>query len=237
MLSLYQLRELATMGIENRVVLITGAGSGLGEATAVTFAANGAIVVICGRDKTKLEKVSTRIQAAGGKALVIQADVSAEADVTRLVETIHQTYGRLEVVINNAGVFEAGQVADTSLESWNNQIATNLTGVFLITRASIPLMRAQHYGRIINITSSLASNGAGGFAAYSASKAGLESLTRTTAEEEESYNILVNIYSPGSLKTGMHATGKDPQTAVPELLKLASLPKFGIKGQLVESKG
>jgi 3-oxoacyl-[acyl-carrier protein] reductase len=225
------------MGIENRVVLITGAGSGLGEATAINFAENGAIVALCGRDKAKVEKVSERIKAAGGRALAIQADVSSETDVIQMIELIRQTYGRLEVVVNNAGVFEAGQVADTSLESWNNQISTNLTGVFLVTRASIPLMRAQHYGRIINITSSLAQNGAGGFAAYSASKAGLESLTRTTADEEGSYDILVNIYCPGSLKTGMHATGKDPLTAVPELLKLASLLKYGATGQLVESKG
>jgi 3-oxoacyl-[acyl-carrier protein] reductase len=224
------------MGIENRVVLITGAGSGLGEVTAITFGENGAIVVLCGRFKANIEKVSETIIGAGGRALAIQADVSSEADVNRMIETIHQTYGRLDVVINNAGVFEPGQVIDTSLESWNNQISTNLTGVFLVTKASLPLMRAQQYGRIINITSSLAQNGAGGFAAYSASKAGMESLTRTTADEEESYDILANIYSPGSLKTGMHATGKDPLTAVPELMKLASLPKHGMTGKLVENK-
>jgi 3-oxoacyl-[acyl-carrier protein] reductase len=225
------------MGIENRVVLITGAGSGLGEVTAITFGENRAIVVLCGRVKANIEKVSETIIGAGGRALAIEADVSSEADVNRLIETIRQTYGRLDVLINNAGIFEPGQVIDTSLESWNNQIATNLTGVFLVTRASLPLMRAQQYGRIINITSSLAHNGAGGFAAYSASKAGMESLTRTTAEEEESHDIIANIYSPGSLKTGMHATGKDPLTAVPELLKLASLPKHGMTGKLVENIG
>jgi 3-oxoacyl-[acyl-carrier protein] reductase len=223
------------MGIENRVVLITGAGSGLGEVTAITFGENGAIVVLCGRGKANIEKVSETIIGAGGRALAIEADVSSEADVNRMIETIRETYGRLDVVINNAGVFEPGQVIDTTLESWNNQISTNLTGVFLVTRASLPLMRAQQYGRIINVTSSLAHNGAGGFAAYSASKAGMESLTRTTAEEEESYDILANIYSPGSLKTGMHATGKDPLTAVPELLKLASLPKHGMTGKLIEN--
>jgi 3-oxoacyl-[acyl-carrier protein] reductase len=225
------------MGLENRVVLITGAGSGLGEITAITFGENAAIVVLCGRVKANIEKVSETIIGAGGRALAIQADVTSEADVNRLIETIHQTYGRLDVVINNAGVFEPGQVIDTSLESWNNQISTNLTGVFLVTRASLPLMRKQHYGRIINITSSLAQNGAGGFAAYSASKAGMESLTRTTAEEEESYDIIANIYSPGSLKTGMHSTGKDPLTAVPEIMKLASLPKHGMTGKLIENKG
>jgi 3-oxoacyl-[acyl-carrier protein] reductase len=225
------------MGLENRVVLITGAGSGLGEVTALTFGENGAIVVLCARAAANIERVSETIIGTGGRALAIQADVTSEADVSRMIETIHQTYGRLDVVINNAGIFEPGQVIDTSLESWNSQISTNLTGVFLVTRASLPLMRAQQYGRIINITSSLAQNGAGGFAAYSASKAGMESLTRTTAEEEESYGILVNIYSPGSLKTGMHATGKDPLTAVPELLKLASLPKHGMTGKLIENLG
>jgi 3-oxoacyl-[acyl-carrier protein] reductase len=227
---------MTAMGIENRVVLITGAGSGLGEATAVSFAQLGAIVVLCGRNKATIEKVGERITTAGGKALAIQADVSAEADVKRLIAEIHKTYGRLEIVINNAAVFEAGQVVETSLESWNSQISTNLTGPFLITRESLPLMRNQNFGRIVNITSSLAHNGAGGFAAYSASKAGLESLTRTTAEEASNHDILVNLYSPGSLRTGMHATGKDPSSAVPELLKLASLPKHGATGKLVENR-
>ncbi|MDB5056471.1 MAG: short-chain dehydrogenase [Bacilli bacterium] len=223
------------MGIENRVILITGAGSGLGEATAISFAKDGAHVVLCGRDLTKIEAVRKRISAAGGSALAIAADVSSEADVTRLISETHKAYGRLEVVINNAAVFEPGQVIETSLESWNNQLATNLTGVFLIIRACLPLMRAQNYGRIVNITSSLAQNGAGGFAAYSASKAGLESLTRTTAEEEGRYDILVNMYNPGTIRTGMHATGQEPHTAVPELLKLADLPKHGISGKLMEA--
>jgi NAD(P)-dependent dehydrogenase (short-subunit alcohol dehydrogenase family) len=97
-------------------------------------------------------------------------------------------------------------------------------------------MRAHNYGRIINITSGLAMNGAGGFAAYSASKAGLESLTRTVAEEESGYDILANLFSPGTVKSEMHATGKDPSTVAPELVQLAALPRNGGTGQLITAK-
>lgn len=223
------------MGIANLVVLITGAGSGLGAAAAESFAKQGAKVVLCGRRKHKIAEVAERIVAAGGHALTVQADVTNEADMQRLVRTARETYGRVDVLINNAGFFEAGNVLETSLADWNQQLATNLTGPFLAAKACLPVFRAQQFGRIINITSGLAENGAGGFAAYSAAKAGLESLTRTLAEDESANGILCNMFSPGTLKTEMHATGNDPSTVVDQLLRLADLPVGGMTGQLVRA--
>lgn len=225
------------MGIEQRVVLITGAGSGLGAAAAAAFAKDGAKVVLCGRRKQRIEEIAARIAEQGGEALAVQADVSVQEDVERLVKAALSRFGRIDAVINNAAVFEAGTVTEMSFEAWSRQIAINLNGVFLVVKTCLPTMRSQRYGRIINITSGLAVNGAGGFAAYAAAKAGVESLTRTIAEDESGNGILCNMYNPGPIKTEMHATGKDPSSVVGDLLRLAALEQDGITGQLVEAAG
>lgn len=225
------------MGIQNRVVLITGAGSGLGAAAAITFAKAGAKVVLCGRRKARIEEVAAGIEAEGGEALAVQTDVTVPEDVDRLVKAALSRFGRIDAVINNAAIFEAGTVTELSFEAWSRQISVNLNGVFLVTKTCLPTMRTQRYGRIINITSGLAPNGAGGFAAYAAAKAGLESLTRTVAEDEGSNGILCNMYNPGPIKTEMHATGKDPFLVAGDLLRLAQLPLNGPTGQLVEAAG
>lgn len=220
-----------------KVAVVTGAGSGLGRVTALRFAEEGATVILCGRRLGKLEETARLIGAAGGRAQVLRLDISSERDGLRMAEFVRTAYGRIDLLINNASVVELGSVADTSLDSWNYQISVNLTGTFLMTKACLPHMRERRYGRIVNITSSLADNGAGGYAAYGVSKAGLETLTRTVAEEESNFGILTNMYNPGALRTEMHATGQDPATAVPDILALASLPKHGPNGKLFEVGG
>ncbi|MBW7474453.1 SDR family oxidoreductase [Paenibacillus oenotherae] len=225
------------MGIlKGQVAVISGAGTGLGRAAAIAFAQEGANVVLLGRRQHKLDETASLISQAGpgtARTLVVPTDVSDEEQVIHAVEAALHEFGRLDIVINNAAVFEPGEVIELTRSEWERQIAVNLTGPFLLTKAALPSMRKAHFGRIINITSGLAPNGAGGYAAYSAAKAGLESLTRTVADEENEHGILVNLFNPGTLKTEMHATGKEPEVVTPDLLRLATLPPGGPSGTLV----
>lgn len=223
------------VNLKGQAAVISGAGTGLGRAAAIAFAREGIHVVLLGRRKQKLDETAALIEQAGTEAqtLVVPTDISVEEQVVYAVEAALQKFGRLDIVVNNAAVFEPGRVSELTSDEWERQIAVNLTGPFLLTKAALPSMRKARYGRIINITSGLASNGAGGYAAYSAAKAGLESLTRTVADEENEHGILVNLYNPGTLRTEMHATGKDPEIVTPDLLRLASLPPGGITGSLV----
>ncbi|EXX87927.1 hypothetical protein BG53_02745 [Paenibacillus darwinianus] len=220
--------------LEGKAALISGSGTGLGRATAVAFAREGAKVALIGRRAGKLEETAAVVRAAGGQALVLPADVSSEEQVKRAVAATLAMFGKIDVLINNAAVFEPNAAADTPLADWSRQLAVNLTGPLLLAQAVLPSMRAMHYGQIINITSSLASNGAGGYAAYAASKAGLESLTRTLADEEQNNGILVNAFNPGTVRSEMHATGKDPAQVAPHLVRLASLPAGSPTGDILE---
>lgn len=220
--------------LHNRVAIISGAGTGLGRAASISFASQGANVVLLGRRTAKLEETASVVKSKTGKvALVLQTDVSDELQVQEAIAAVLEHFGRIDIIVNNAAVFEPGTVLELTSDEWQNQIAINLTGPFLLTKAVIPAMRNAKYGRIINITSDLSWNGAGGYAAYSAAKAGLESLTRTLADEEHEHGILVNLYNPGTLRTEMHATGKDPAIVTPDLIRLASLPVGGPTGTIV----
>lgn len=222
------------MGLmEARITLISGAGTGLGRATAIAFAAERASVALLGRRLDKLDETASLVrERTGQSALVLQTDVTEEQQVQEAIRLTLERYGRIDVLLNNAAVLEPGSVAELTSDDWQKQISTNLTAPFLLTKAVLPAMRAQKYGRIINITSSLSKNGAGGFAAYSAAKAGLESLTRTIADEEHEHGILVNLYNPGTLRTEMHATGKDPALVTPDIIRLASLSFGGPTGTI-----
>ncbi|MGO4543377.1 SDR family NAD(P)-dependent oxidoreductase [Paenibacillus sp. 2TAB23] len=220
--------------LHNRVAIISGAGSGLGRAASISFAAAGAEVVLLGRRLSKLEETAALVKAKSQKeALILQTDVAEEQQVQDTIAAVIEHFGRIDILLNNAAVFESGTVLELTSEEWQNQIATNLTGPFLLTKAALPAMRKAKYGRIINITSGLSWSGAGGYAAYSAAKAGLESLTRTLAGEEHEHGILANLYNPGTLRSEMHATGKDPAIVTPDLIRLASLPVGGPTGTIV----
>jgi 3-oxoacyl-[acyl-carrier protein] reductase len=220
--------------LQNRVAIISGAGTGLGRAASISFAAAGADVALLGRRIAKLEETALAVKAKTGKdALVLQTDVSDEKQVQDTISAVIRRFGRIDIILNSAAVLEPGSVAEITSDEWQNQIAVNLTGPFLLSKAVLPAMRKAKYGRIINITSGLSWNGAGGYAAYSAAKAGLESLTRTLADEEHEQGILVNLYNPGTLRTEMHATGKDPAIVTPDLIRLASLPVGGPTGTIV----
>jgi 3-oxoacyl-[acyl-carrier protein] reductase len=208
--------------LDNQVVMITGAGSGLGRAAAHLFAKEGAKLVICGRRSARIKAVQHELESYGNQVLAVTADVSVENDVKGLYDETLSRFGRLDILVNNAAVFEHYYIANTSLDSWNYHLENNVTSAFLMIKAGIPIMRKQRSGKIINLTSSIAKRGAAGFAAYGASKAALEVLTYSVDEEESRNGISICAFDPGVMKTEMQGSGVDPHTIAPTLLALAT---------------
>jgi NAD(P)-dependent dehydrogenase (short-subunit alcohol dehydrogenase family) len=189
-----------------RTALVTGAGSGIGRAVALAFAAEGAQVVVAGRRAEPLDETVARIEEAGGKALAVTADVSRAADVQDLVATAVDRFGSLDIAVNNAGVFRGGApLAELSEEDWRAQLDTNVTGVFLALRAEVRQMRTQPSGgAIVNLASTFGMHKRGpGATAYSAGKAAVSVLTRGAALDHIGEGVRINAVSPGATATSM----------------------------------
>src|SRR3990172_3340864 len=197
------------MPLGGRVALITGAGSGIGEATARRFAAEGAIVVVNDVDVEGGRAVAGAIQKDGGKAQAVGANVTRRDEVEQLVARAVGEFGRLDVLINNAGINRDAMSHKMTEEQWDQVLAVNLKGTFLCAQAALPKMRERNWGRVVN-TSSVGSLGNIGQANYSASKAGVIGLTRTLALEYAKYGVTVNCIAPGAVMTPMLAGVPDP---------------------------
>ncbi|WP_026675504.1 SDR family NAD(P)-dependent oxidoreductase [Alkalihalobacterium bogoriense] len=214
--------------LSEKVIVITGAGTGLGREAALEAVKQGGKVSICCRSIGSIEQMEKDLSPYQGQFLVTQADVSIEEDVNRFIEATISQFGTIDVLINNAAVFENYDIVDSTLESWTHHFENNVTSAFLMTRACIPIMRQQRSGQIISITSGLARQGAAGFSAYSASKAALEALTFTAEEEEAKNGISATVFNPGVMKTKLQSRGDDPSEVAPYLLQLlisSDLPK------------
>ncbi len=189
--------------LAGKVALISGAARGQGEAEARLFAQEGASVVL-GDIRSELgEQVAAEITAAGGKALFVPLDVSSEPDWARAVELAESTYGKLDILVNNAAIIGLEGIMDTSVEQWNRVLAVNQTGTFLGMRAAIPAMRRAGGGSIVNISSVLATMGSGNSASYTATKGAVSALTRTVSVELATEGIRVNAVHPGGVETPM----------------------------------
>ena len=187
-----------------KVVLITGATSGIGEATARAFAQEGAIVHFCGRREALGEKVAQEINAMGGRASYQKADVRSEQDVKSFIDTCVQKYGRIDIAFNNAGIeSKPFTIAEQSLQDWTNVMTTNATGVFLSMKYELPVMLKQGGGAIINNASVSSHVGFATISPYSASKHAIASLTKVAALEYADKNIRINSISPGAVDTPM----------------------------------
>jgi 3-oxoacyl-[acyl-carrier protein] reductase len=191
--------------LEGRVSLVTGASRGIGRAIAAAFAAEGAHVVLAARDTAKLAEAVAEIQAKGGKAEALALDVSDRASVEAGVAHVVAAHGRIDHLVNNAGVTRDNLLLRMKDEEWRQVLDTNLTGAFLCTQAVLKPMLKQKSGRIVTITSVVGLGGNAGQANYAASKAGVIGFTKSVAREVASRGITANAIAPGFIETDMTA--------------------------------
>ena len=191
--------------LDGRVSLVTGASRGIGRAIARALAAEGAHVVLAARDAARLAEAGGEIAAAGGRAEPLALDVADRASVEAAMAHVLSTHGRIDHLVNNAGVTRDNLLLRMKDEEWQQVLATNLTGVFLCTQAALKPMVKQRAGRIVNITSVVGLGGNAGQANYAASKAGIVGFTKSVAREVASRGITVNAVAPGFIETDMTA--------------------------------
>jgi 3-oxoacyl-[acyl-carrier protein] reductase len=195
----------------NKVAVVTGAASGIGQAHAVRLASEGAAVVIA--DVQSAEDTLGQIEAAGGRAIAVHCDVANPDSVAQLGARVQAAFGRCDILVNNAGLIPAQSFEAITFAEWRRIMAVNLDGVFLVTQCFLPGMRERRWGRIVNISSG-AARGAGGIGVhYNASKAGMEGLTRGYAARLVKQGITVNAVAPSLIDTDMMNARRDQYAA------------------------
>jgi 3-oxoacyl-[acyl-carrier protein] reductase len=214
--------------LEGKVALVTGASRGIGRAIALELAAVGAEVVVnYARSEAAALEVVGAIEEAGGRAWVHRTDVAQESEVEAMVEEVMNRAGRIDVLVNNAGITRDGLLMRMKTADWQDVLALNLSGCFFTTRAVSKLMLKARRGRIINITSVVALMGNAGQANYSAAKAGLIGLTRSNAAEFASRGVTVNAVAPGFIESEMTA-----RLDAGPILKAIPLGRMGTAGEV-----
>lgn len=204
------------MRLTDKVAIITGAGAGIGRATALLFAKEGARVVVADLDPKGGAETVDLIKKDGGEATLALTDVSKASDVQNMVKTTLDTYGRLDILVNNAGIFAEGSVVETTEADWHRLLRVNLTGVFLCMKYCIPEMIKGGGGAIVNVGSEAGLVGIGNQVTYNVSKSGVIALTRSTALDFAADNVRVNCLCPGRTLTPLVekviAESGDPET-------------------------
>jgi len=198
-------------GFEGRIALVTGASQGIGRACALELAKAGATVALCARNQGKLDEAVAEIEAAGGKAAAFALDVASEESIKAGAKAILERFGKVEILVNNAGITRDGLMMRMKRADWDDVIGTNMTGAFLLTQALIGPMMKNRWGRIVNISSVVGRAGQAGQVNYAASKAGLLGMTRSMAREFASRGITVNAVAPGYIETPMTAVLNEQQ--------------------------
>ncbi len=247
---------MSAVDLSGKAALVTGGGTGIGAAIAVAYAAAGAATVVTGRRAEPLEEIVARITAAGGEALAVPGDVTRLEQTTGAVERALERFGRLDLVVANAGAAPPlGPVLDMSPEEWHSIVDLNLTGVWNTAKATVPALLAAGGGTFIVLGSGAGRANSGGLGAYSAAKAGAAALTRVLAAELRAAKIAVNEIVPGPVRTPalsslggdddglesrVRAIGewlKEPDEVARLALYLASLPIDGTTGQVFSLMG
>ncbi len=213
--------------LDDKIALITGGGRGLGRAIALAFAEAGANVVAASRSRERVESVAQEVRAKGRRGIALEVDVRDSKSVAKMVDAAQKELGRIDVLVNSAGVGWSGRVTETSDEDWERVIATNLNGTFYTCREVAQVMIEQKGGCIINMASIGGLKGVVGFGAYGASKGGVIQLTRTLALELARHNIRVNALAPGYFRTDMNAAALDDPNIGPKIIERIPLRRVG----------
>jgi NADP-dependent 3-hydroxy acid dehydrogenase YdfG len=199
--------------IDGKVVVITGASSGLGEATARLLSAEGARLVLGARRVDRIESLADALTTAGGAAVAVQTDVTRHDQVQRLVDTAVQTFGRVDVIINNAGLMPHSPLERRKIDDWNRTIDVNIKGVLYGIAAVLPYMQRQQSGHIINVSSVAGHKVGKGNAVYAATKTAVRVLSEGLRQEVKPYNIRTTVISPGAVATELPDSVTEPDVA------------------------
>jgi 3-oxoacyl-[acyl-carrier protein] reductase len=215
----------STPELANKIALVTGASQGIGRACAITLAAQGATVALAARNEEKLRAVAQEITAAGGQAEPFVLDIASETSVKDTAKAVIAKFGRIDILVNNAGITRDMLLLRMKRADWDDVIATNLTGTFLLTQAVLSSMMKSRWGRIISISSVVGETGQAGQANYAASKAGLIGFTKSVAREMASRNVTANVVAPGMIETAMTAVLDEKQKAM--MMQIIPLGRVG----------
>ena len=200
--------------IESKVIVITGASSGLGEAAARLLSKEGASVVLGARRTDRIQALADELTAAGSKALALETDVTDYEQVKKLVDLAVQTYGRVDVLINNAGLMPQSLLEKLKIDEWNQMIDVNIKGVLYGIAAALPHMKEQKAGHIINVSSVAGHRVGPGSVVYSATKHAVRAISEGLRQEVKPYNLRTTIISPGAVATELPNTITDEETAM-----------------------
>jgi len=202
-----------TKGIKNKIVVVTGASSGLGEATARLLSAQGATVVLGARRADRLQSLAKDLESRGGKALALTTDVTRREQVKALVDSAVQAYGRIDVMINNAGLMPQAALERLKVDEWEQMIDVNIKGVLYGIAAALPHMQRQKAGHFINVSSVAGHRVGPGFAVYAATKYAVRALSEGLRQEVKPYNIRTTVISPGAVATELPDSVTDPDAS------------------------
>lgn len=214
--------------LNDRVAVVTGASTGIGQGIATAFAREGAKVVLAARRREPLDAVAKQIQASGGTALAVSTDVAIEEQVIELFRRTMEAFGRCDILVNNAGTAAGRPTEELTLEAWKRVIDCNLTGAFLCSREALKIMKRQRSGRILNIGSTSAKMPRPNSAAYTTSKYGLEGLTHSLAVDGREYGVAASVLQPGNVMTPLwrgreDVVAKEGAMSPDDLAKIAVL--------------